>query len=443
MQRNRDVLLPHEEAALAGQDARRPDAVARQHARGKRTARERIAALVDEGSLLEIGALARPERPGEEVLHADAIGELGNEKQRRCWEIAAARGIPVVMLFDGGGHRIQEGLDARSFAGGFDIQEMQTRLSGWVPMVAAMLGPGFGQPTLTASLCDYVVAVRGIAMLGMAPPALVRAATGEDVDAEASYSADAQARHGTVDRIVDSEDEALDALRCYLALLPSNAEADLPDDGPCDPDPGAAARLDDVIPANLRQGYDVHDVLAGLVDEDSTVVLKEAHAPNILTALARVAGRPLGIIANQPLSKAGVLDAGGAAKAAHLVSLTVLMRKGYGGGYVIMSGERTFHPELVAAWPHAETAVMAVETAVDMVFRRELADAADPRARRRDLVDGYRQQIGALRGAEGFGFDVVIRPSQTRTWLERTICQLPRRGAMQTLTPRHHPVAPL
>ncbi|WP_145726718.1 acyl-CoA carboxylase subunit beta, partial [Nocardioides sp. J9] len=417
-------------------------------------------------------------------------GLIGNEKHRRACEIAATRGIPLVLLLDGGGHRIHEGLDARDFAGGFDIQEMQTRLSGWVPMVAAILGPGYGQPTIAASLCDYVVAVRGIATAGMAPPALVRAATGESTDAEAVNGPDAQATYGTIDMAVDTEDEALDAIRWYLDLLPSNAEAELPLEVTALPRADAAAAIDDAVPANLRQGYDMAEVIAGIVDEDSEVELKAGFAPNLITMLARIEGRTIGIIANQPMHRAGMLDAAGADKAAHMVSLcnafgipvlvlidlpglavgeeaersglarssarlsielgaatvptfTVVARKGYGGGYVIMSGGRTFHPELVAAWPHAETAVMAVETAIELVFRRDVDAAPDPDARRAALAAGFRGQIDALRGAEGFGYDAIIRPSETRAWLAELLPVLPRHSSMQSLTPRRHPVAPL
>lgn len=511
-------VLPHEAALRALRDDARPDDVRRQHERGKLTARERIALLVDEGSFREIGALARPPEPGPrgDPLLGDGIvtgtaridgrpvvvsssdytvaggsnGLVGNEKWRRCSEIAATRGIPLVMLLDGGGHRIHEGLDARDFAGGFDIQEMQTRLSGWVPMVAAILGPGYGQPTLAASMCDYVVAVRGVATIGMAPPALVRAATGEDVDAEELNGADVQASYGAIDLAVDTEEEALEALRWYLDVLPSNAEAELPREVPAAPLPRAAAAIDARVPANLRQAYDMTEVIAGIVDEDSEVELKSAYAPNLLTSLARIEGRPLGIIANQPLVRAGMLDAAAADKAAHLVSLcdafgipllvlidlpglavgaeaersglarssarlslelgsatvptiTVVARKGYGGGYVIMSGGRTFHPDLVAAWPHAETAVMAVETAIELVYRRELSTAEDPDARRTQLAGEFRDRLGAVRGAEGFGYDAVIRPSETRAWLADLLSVLPRHRMMATLTPRRHPVSPL
>lgn len=509
-----DELLTHEVIRDAGLDAGRTSAVERQHARGKLTARERITTLVDPNSFTEIGALASP--PGAPDLHADGLvvglasiddrpvmvlatdftvaggsnGDRGNEKQRRAWEIAATRGIPVVMLFDGGGHRIQEGLDARAFAGGFDIQEMQARLSGWVPMIAAILGPGFGQPTLAASLCDYVVAVRGIATLGMAPPALVRAATGEDVDGLGLNTPDMQASYGTIDRAVDTEHEAFDALRDYLALMPSNCTAELPTEEAIGPIERLADRIDELVPSNLRQAYDMREVISALVDADSQVELKQSFAKNMITTLARIDGQVLGIVANQPLALAGMLDAGAADKAAHLVSLcdafgipvlvlmdlpglavgtqaerdglarrsarlitefasatvptfSVIARKGYGGGYVVMSGGRTFHPELVLAWPHAETAVMAVETAVEMVHGKQIRASEDAASARSDLVSGYRSQIGAVPGAQAFGFDAIVRPSETRDLVAQALSTVARRKTMQTITPRVHPVAPL
>jgi acetyl-CoA carboxylase carboxyltransferase component len=266
----------HEVALRAVLDDGRPEAVDRQHARGRRTARERIAALVDTGTFRELGALARPDSPGRDgsPLYADAVvtgvgsvdgrpvvvvstdftvaggsnGELGNEKMRRAWEIAGTRGVPVVMLFDGGGHRIQEGFDARVFAAGFDFQQALTRLSGWVPVVAAIMGPAYGQPTLTAGLCDFVVAVRGQAEIGMAPVGVVRAATGEEVQTSALYGADAQASFGAVDQVVDDEQDAVLALQVYLETMPSNAEASLPHDTGAEPEPRAAAALDSLVP---------------------------------------------------------------------------------------------------------------------------------------------------------------------------------------------------
>jgi propionyl-CoA carboxylase beta chain len=234
----------------------------------------------------------------------------------------------------------------------------------------------------------------------------------------------------------------------------------------------------------------VYDVIAALVDEDSEVELKSGFARNIVTTLATVDGHPVGIVANQPMVLAGALDAGACDKAAHLVSLcdafgipvlvlidmpglavgataereglarstgrlslalgaatvptfSVLVRKGYGGGYVILSGGRSYHPDLVLAWPHAETGVMSPDSAIDLVFRRDLEAAEDPDARRKELLAMFGDRLGAVRGAEGFGFDRIVRPSETRDLLVDALASLPRRKLMQRVTPRHHPVMPL
>ena len=509
--------LPHETALAAVLDDGRPEATEKQHRRGKLTARERIAALTDPGTFREFGALVTGSGPDGGPVPADGVvcgtaeiderpvvvvasdftaaggsnGAVGNEKIRRVYSLAGTRGIPVVMLLDGGGHRIHEGLDAKEFAIGVDIQHLHTRMSGWVPLVAALLGPGFGAPTLSASLCDYVIAVRGIATLGMAPPPLVKAATGEVLGDDVS-GPDAQAEFGNIDLAVDSEEEAFDAIRLYLDTLPSNAEAPLPVRASSPPRPAAARALDDAVTADARRSYDMYDVIAGLVDEDSEVELRSAYARNMVTLLARVDGNPIGIVANQPAVRAGMLDTAACAKASRMVSLcdafgipvltlidlpglavgieaersglgraslrmsaaygnatvplfTVVARKGYGGGYVMMSGGRTFSPELVVAWPHAETAVMAAETAVELVFKRELDAAADEdrAAKKREIAAAFDDRASAIRGAEGFGYDAIIRPSETRAWLAELLAQLPRHRLMDTVTPRRHGVEPL
>jgi propionyl-CoA carboxylase beta chain len=499
-------------------DMARPEAVEYQHARGKLTARERIALLADEDSFCELGGLARPLEHGsdDQVVIADGIvtgtaeidgrpvllivsdftaaggtnGALGGEKIRRCWELAASRGTPVVMLLEGGGHRIQEGLDSREFGVGFDLIEMETRLSGWVPLVGAILGPGFGGPALLASLCDYVVAVRGIATFGMAPPGLVKAAVGEDISAEELGGADAHASYGTIDAAVDSEADAMEAIRRYLSTMPSNASADLPVHQSRQPEAAAAAQLDSAVPTNFRRAYDMHRVIAGLIDADSLVELKTGYAPNMITAFGRLDGQIVGIVANQPMFRAGTLDSAACEKTARFVSLcdaygiplvvlidlpgfgvgsesersglvrrsgkliyefgvatvprmTVVVRKGYGGGYAAMSGGRTYHPELCLAWPHAETAVMPVETAVEVAYRREMAAASDPTARRAELIAKFKGQLDAFRAAEAFGVDAVVAPNETRALLARARRALPRHRMMVSTTPRRHGVAPM
>ena len=241
-------------------DEARPEAVAGQHARGKLTARERIAALIDPGSSLEYGRLATAdegyehlvgvESPADGVITTVArvngrttaiiasdftvlggsIGHAGLAKMVRMTEIALDQGMPLVMLLDGGGHRIQEGLDSRSFAfGGPGTFPAQALMSGWVPQVTAMLGPGFAGPANFSSLADFVPIVRGIGSIGIAGPPLVKFATGENLTAQDLGGAAVHAKTGIVDAAYDSEQECLDAIKRFLSFLPQNARAASPE----------------------------------------------------------------------------------------------------------------------------------------------------------------------------------------------------------------------
>lgn len=493
-------------------DAGRADEVAHQHARGKATARERVATLVDEGTWQEFGLLvdAAESSAGQDVVApADGVvtgigdidgrpavvmsfdfsvfggsnGTTGGLKVARCCERSLQSGLPLVMLLDGGGHRIQEGLDSRHFAHGFAVFQQMIDLSGHVPIVAAMLGPGFAGPSNFAALADFVVMVRGMATMGMAGPALVRAATGEDVSKEELGGADVQARLGVTDLAVDTETEALDAVRVFLGYLPGNAG--LPP--PVDADPVAPpGRVDiaDVVPANARQSYDVRVVVDALADGDSVFEIKAEHAPNIVTSFVRLAGRPVGVLANQPLHSGGALDSPACEKAAHFVSMcdafgvpllflidvpgflvgtestttqlarrsgrllfelgqatvarfSVVLRKGYGAGYIAMCGGRSFDADLALAWPGAEICAMSVEGAVDVAYRRDIEAAADPGARRSELIDDARGQIDAFYGARGFGLDDVIDPRETRPVLIRALRTAPARHRSKAPAKRH------
>jgi acetyl-CoA carboxylase carboxyltransferase component len=498
--------LQRRRAALA--DEGRPEAVARQHALGKLTARERIARLVDEGTFREFGALVDAAR-GLERLDAPAdgvvtgVGELdgraavvmsfdfsvfggsngttGGLKVARCCARSLEEGIPLVMLLDGGGHRIQEGLDSHHFAFGFDVFAQMVDLSGYVPVVAVMLGPGFGGPTNFAALADYTVMVRGISTMGIAGPALVAASTGERLGKEELGGADLQARLGLADLAVDTEGEALDAVRVFLGYLPSSADGRPPVDA--EPDtPGPA--LAGLVPESARQVYDVLDVIDGLADPDTVFEVKPEHAPNLVTALVRIGGLPLGVVANQPLHLGGALDSPACEKAAHFVSLcdafglpllflvdvpgflagtesattqlgrrsgrllfelgqatvprfSVVLRKGYGAGYIAMCGGRSFAADLALAWPTAEICAMSVEGAVDIAYRREVEAAPDPAARRAEMIAGFREQIGPFLAAQGFGIDDVVDPDETRDVLRTALRRAPHRRRSRAPRKRH------
>lgn len=510
-QKDGRVLLDEIETAReALWDKSRPAAVERQHARGKLTARERIERLVDAGSFREFGTLVsgqgahqvgRDKAPADGVVTGTALlegrpavivsqdfsvfggssGVLGSAKIQRSVQMAITRSVPLVMLLDGGGHRIQDGQDSRHFAHANTTFHNFARASGWVPMVCLMLGAGFAGPTNYAGLADFVVMVRGLSTMGLAGPALVKAGTGEDVDQMEIGGAQAQVdRHGLASLGVDTEDEAFAAARRFLSYLPTNARA-APAVTACDdPVDRRDDALLDAVPANPRKAYDVRKVIGMVADTDSMFEIKPTFAGNAVTAFARLNGRPVGFVANQPQKLGGMLDANACDKIAHFISLcdayglplvslidvpgfsigssaerstlgrrsaklihewgnasvprvSIVLRKGYGLGYFAMAGGRSFSADASLGWPTAQICAMSVEGSVDVAFRKEYEAAPDPHARRQEMIDEIRGRIGAMRAAEGFGIDEIIDPRDTRRHLIEIFAQCtPRR-------PNDHP----
>ncbi|MFT4201145.1 acyl-CoA carboxylase subunit beta [Gordonia sp. (in: high G+C Gram-positive bacteria)] len=486
-------------------DQARAEKVAKQHGRGKMTARERIAALAS-GGFYEFGALAGPGpaqqgaaplvAPGDGVVtgigYVDgrpvviaafdftvlggSNGATGMAKLDRCAERAMNDGLPFVMLHDGGGHRMQEALDSRLAAPGSRLMLRLTDLSGHVPLVSAMMGPGFGAPANLAACCDFVAIVRGTGTIGMSSAPLVKAATGEDLTNDEIGGADIQAARGVVDFVGDSETEVLDSIRAYLSFLPSHAEAaPIFAKGPFEPG-DTAQRLDDLVPASTRTAYDVLDVIEGIADRDTIFEIKRTHAPNIVTTFVRVGGRPMGVVANQPKYHAGALDAAACEKAAHFIAVcdtfglpllilidlpgflvgagaeesglvrrsarlgyelgnatvprfVIVTRKAYGAAYIVMGGGRSIEADLSLAWPTAEICAIPIESAVDLAFRSQYEAADDPAKHRQDLITLFQANVDPLLAADGFGIDDVVLPSATRELLVEALGRVrPRRA---------------
>jgi acetyl-CoA carboxylase carboxyltransferase component len=518
MSQDTDATASVEAVRAAGLDAARPERVARQHALGKLTARERIDAMLDTGTFVELGSLVAPTRDtafeGDIEAPADGIitgtgevdgrrvaiasydfmvaggssGTAGGLKIERLARIALEEGVPLVMFLDGGGHRLQEGLDSWHFAHGEAPFQTMVDLSGWVPMVSLMVGPDFGGPTNFAALSDFVVMVRGISSMGIAGPALVKVANGEDVTKDELGGADIQTRRGVADLAVDSELEAVDAARAFLSYLPSNsAEAPLQATrADAHPD---AAMVDDIVPRNPRLAYDVRDVVRALADEHSVLELRPTHAPNVITSFGRLGGRAVGFIANQPQHLGGALDSPASEKVAHFVALcdayglalvylvdvpgflggseaeetqlgrrsgrmlfelgqatvprfSVVMRKGYGAGFIAMCGGRSFDADLALAWPTAEISATSIDGALDIAYRRDIAAAPDPVARRDELYRDFQRHINPLAAAKGFGVDDVVVPSRTRDLLVATLQRKPLRHHRPG-PPKRRPISPL
>jgi propionyl-CoA carboxylase beta chain len=509
-----------EEARGAVMDAGRPDAVARQHKRGQLTARERIAKFFDDGTFREQGALVQSAQETEVdaglVAPADGVivgsgyvagravavtasdstvvggsgGTIGGQKQGRVIRLAVQQGTPLVRLLEGGGHRIQEGLDARHFAAAAGNFQTLCDASGWIPMAAGIFGPGFAGPSNHAAMSDFVVMVRGRATLGVAGPALVKAATGEDIDKEDLGGAKVQVdQYGIADLAVDTEEECLEAIRQFLSYLPSNAGLPPPSVTPQDTRDRQCEELLDIVPLDRRSAYDMRRVIEVVADPGSVFEIKPTFARNLITAFARLNGKPVGILANNPKQLAGTINAAACEKGSHFIEMcdafglpliylvdvpgfligtaaeksglarrsaklihalggatvprvSVVLRKGYGLGYYAMCGGRLFEPDGCVAWPTAEICAMSVEGAVDVVYKKEYEKAADPKASRNELIEDFRSRLGPLRAAEHFGIDDGIDPAFTRQYLIETLAKAPARRERRG-PPKHRSIAPI
>lgn len=510
-----------ERVRLETLDEGRPEAIARQHNRGRQSARERISMLCDAGTFREFGGLVQPLRnnrynadivaPADGIIAGSglvegrpvticasdytvlggSIGTIGRYKVVRAARRAGEAGMPFIMLHEGGGHRIQDGLDSRHFAQGNQIWDVLSKMSGWVPIVSAILGPGFAAPTNYSAVADFVVMVRGQSSMGMAGPALVKAGYGEDISVEDLGGADAQVdKYGNAHLAVNSEAECIAAIKTYLSYLPSNARAAPQVISIGDPRDRRDDALLDVLPTNLRRAYDVRKVIDMIVDQGSVFEIQPTFARSIAVCFARLDGRSVGFIANQPMRSAGVIDAGGSQKAAHFIAvcdafgiplvylidvpgfqigsraeasglpricgrmlfelgcatvprISIVLRKGYGLGFCAMcGGQPSFNADAAVAWPTAEICAMSVEGSVDVVYRRNYESASDPKARRQELIDEFRMNLGAVRSTEHLHMDDVIDPRDTRKFLIDTLERAPARRYEQGY-PRFRAISPI
>ena len=527
---NTRALLERVQAAKQSvSDEDRPDQVEKQHAAGKLTARERLEYLFDGGQFVEFGQLASPHPATPEIYNWDredapadgvitAVGEVdgrpvgvgamdftvkggslghtGAYKIRRIAELSCRRGFPFVLLHDSGGHRIQEGLDARPYAygdptGPTGIFTIQAQLSGWVPQVSAMMGPGFAASTNYAALCDFIPMVKGTSTMGVAGPALVKAALGIDLSKEEIGGAEFQTvETGMADRMYEDDRSCLDAIREFLSYFPSNANERPPTSNNYDPPyDESVERILDVIPENTKKAYDVYKIIDGIIDQNSFFELKPDYARNIVTGFARLEGEPTGLLATNPRIMSGTFDVPACDKASHFISLcdsfdiplvflmdapgvlpgpdserqgiarhsgkvlfevnratvpklSVVMRRGYGFGYVLMAGGRSTQNDLTVVWPTAEIAAMGIEGAVDIAYRREIEAADDPEQKREELIQKFINRTGAIRAVEHFGVDAAIDPRDTREWLVQALAYS-RSKYSKGWPPKKHSVNPI
>jgi acetyl-CoA carboxylase carboxyltransferase component len=493
------------ESLLGGGAAR----LERQHAMGKLTARERLELLLDPGTFVELDAFVthrstdfgmEDERPlGDGVVtghgriddrpvfvfsqdfsvFGGSLSEAYAEKICKVMDLAMKVGFPIVGLNDSGGARIQEGVV--SLGGYAEIFLRNVLASGVVPQISVVLGPCAGGAVYSPAMTDFTVMVEGTSYMFVTGPNVVRTVTHEEVDSEFLGGATTHTtKSGVAHLAAPDEASALDAARRILSFLPSNNL----DPSPVVATDDSAERMDDVldhlVPDDPSTPYDMHEVIRHVVDDGAFLEIQPAWAANILVGYARLAGRSVGIVAQQPAVLAGALDIDASVKAARFVrtcdafnvplvtfvdvpgflpgvgqehggiirhgakllyayceatvpKLTVITRKAYGGAYDVMSSKH-IRGDMNFAWPTAEIAVMGADGAVAIIFKDEIAAAADPDAERRRLVADYERQFANPYVAAARGYvDAVIKPSETRP---RLIAALELLATKQDTNPR-------
>ena len=471
-----------------------PERIAQQHKKGKLSARERLDLLLDPGSFTELDrfvthrctdfGLAAQQYPGDGVVtghgridgrlvyvfsqdftvFGGSLSETHAQKICKVMDLAVRNGAPIIGLNDSGGARIQEGV--ASLGGYADIFLRNTLASGVVPQISVILGPCAGGAVYSPAITDFVFMVRGVSYMFVTGPNVVKTVTHEDVSFDQLGGADIHGGTSGVAHFVhDTEPECLAAVRALVAYLPQNNL----DDPPVLPEPAGVAadqaeRLLDVIPDHPAKPYDMHEVLRLVMDPDSWFEVQPDYAGNILTGLARLGGRPVAVIANQPAVLAGVLDIAASLKAARFIrfadcfnlpivtfedvpgflpgvaqehggiikhgakllfayceatvpKLTVITRKAYGGAYDVMSSKH-IRGDVNLAWPTAEIAVMGPKGAVEILFKKEIEQAPDREAETQRRIDAYTRTFANPYQAAARGFiDDVIDPRDTRARL--------------------------
>ena len=471
-------------------------AIEKQHARGKNTARERIDMLLDEGSFVEFDALARhrttafgmeakkPLGDGlvsgygtvdgrlvavysqDFTVYGGSLSQVNGEKIVKVQKFALKNGCPVIGINDGGGARIQEGV--ASLAMFADIFRMNVRASGVVPQISVIMGPCAGGAAYSPALTDYIIMVDKTSHMFITGPDVIKTVTGEDVDMETLGGArQHNAVTGTSTYLAEDEEDAFDFVRELLEFLPSN---NLAEPLPLEHDQEPVVTVDDLdldtlIPDSANQPYDMRAVIESVVDDGHFLEMQALYAPNGMIGYARVEGRTVGIVANQPMQFAGCLDISASEKAARFVRhcdafnipiltfvdvpgflpgtdqefngiirrgakllyayaeatvplVTVITRKAYGGAYIVM-GSKKLGADINLAWPTAQIGVMGAQGAVNILYRRELAalaaEGGDVEARRAELITKYEEELlNPYQAAELGYIDEVIAPSETR-----------------------------
>jgi len=484
-QRLAELAERKQEALHAGSER----SVERQHSKGKMLARERIDYLLDEGSFHELDMLARhrahesgiEERPytdgvitgwgtidGRKVfvfsqdftVFGGALGEVFAEKIHKVMDLALSVGAPLIGLNDGAGARIQEGVVSLASYGGIFHRNVQA--SGVTPQISVILGPCAGGAVYSPAMTDFIFMVDQTSHMFITGPDVVKTVTGEEVTLEELGGAKSHAtKSGVATFVSPDEQSCLDDVKYLFSFLPSN-NLETPPEMPTEDDPKRLCpELVDIMPASPNIPYDMKKVIASVVDDGDFFEYFPRWAGSIVCGFSRLNGQTVGIIGNQPMMLAGVLDIESAEKGARFVRtcdafnipivtfvdvpgflpgvdqeyggiirhgakllyafceatvprIQVITRKAYGGAYVVMNS-KSIGADLAFAWPSAELAVMGPQGAVEILYKRELQNAADPVARRAELVEDYTERFANPYAAAERGFvDDVIDPAETR-----------------------------
>jgi propionyl-CoA carboxylase beta chain len=493
------------ESLLGGGEKR----ITQQHGKGKLTARERLELLLDEGSFEELGkfvmhrgkdfGLDKEYYLGDGVVtgygkihgrlvyvfsqdftvFGGSLSETHAEKIVKVMDLAMQNGAPIIGLNDSGGARIQEGVV--SLGGYADIFYKNTLASGVVPQLSAIMGPCAGGAVYSPAITDFIFMVENTSFMFVTGPNVVKTVTHETVTAEELGGAITHStKSGVTHFACANEAECIMQIKKLLGYLPQNCEEESPR---LDYTAGNEMRpaLNEIIPANPNQPYDMRVVIQAVVDQDSFFEVHQNFAENIVVGFARLAGRSIGIVGNQPASLAGVLDIHSSVKGARFVRfcdsfnipllvmedvpgflpgtdqewnaiitngakllyafseatvprITVITRKAYGGAYDVMNSKH-IGADLNYAWPTAEIAVMGAKGAAEIIFKKEIAEAPDPEAKLAEMVDNYtRKFANPYRAAHRGYIDEVIYPDQTReklirgfSMLENKVAKLPRK----------------
>jgi acetyl-CoA carboxylase carboxyltransferase component len=501
------------QARLGGGQAR----IDRQHAKGKLTARERIESLLDPGTFRELDMFVTHRTTGfgieEQKYLSDSVvtgwgkvegrlvyvfsqdftvfggslGEVHGEKVCKVMDLAMKNGAPVIGLNDSGGARIQEGVV--SLAAYAYVFLRNVLASGVVPQISAIMGPCAGGAVYSPAMTDFVLMVKETSFMHITGPDVIKAVTREEVTSEELGGAMIHnTKSGVAHFAAEDEEDGFYQIRKLLSYLPQNNMEDPPFLPTEDPADRIDETLDSLVPDNPNKPYDMKDVIRRVADDGDFFEVQEHWAPNIIIGFARLGGFSVGIVAQQPIVLAGVLDIDSSTKAARFVrfcdcfnipiitfedvpgflpginqeyggiirngakllyayceatvpKITIITRKAYGGAYDVMSSKH-IRGDLSYAWPSAEIAVMGPEGAVNIIFRKQLAEAEDPEAERVRLVQDYRDTFANPYVAAGRGYiDDVIEPHQTRPRLIEALQML--QNKRDTNPPKKHGNIPL